>query len=405
MRLQGGAESSTNQTLWVAGLLGFMAAWALARSIGNIHDAMELLMYIVFCGMPMLFIEVRTHQKRANLREVDKPERRFAWSRTTTKMVGLWSTLTLLAIGYRLIPEYASDFYRPVWVAAGWSIGPVFLLSYPYIVWIDSRMKEPNNGYWQAGMLIRGRWALLDWTRLGKFSLGWLIKGFFLPLMLGGAAAHYVVLREHGVDVSTFGHLYSRLFNALLAIDVTFGALGYLLTIRATDGQIRTVDCTWLGWLAALCCYAPFSELLWGGVLNYQGATSWSEWLIDSPIHLITWGFAILVLQCIYAWSTCSFGIRFSNLTNRGIITHGPHRIFKHPAYLSENISWWLVSVPFLAGDSFRDALRRCICLAINNAIYFLRAWTEERHLRSDPAYRSYCQWMRSNNLLTRLRQ
>jgi len=34
---------------------------------------------------------------------------------------------------------------------------------------------------------------------------------------------------------------------------------------------------------------------------------------------------AVLLLMGGYAWATMAFGCRFSNLTNRGIVTRGPY--------------------------------------------------------------------------------
>lgn len=321
------------------------------------------------------------------------------WRRIATKLLGLWGTVGLLSIGYLLIPEYCKEMYQPVWQAIGWAAAPVVVVSIAYVAWMDSRMRDPRDGYWHAGRLFCGRLSGLDWNVLRKYSLGWLVKGFFLPLMLGGAAEYYRVLREHGVNFATFGELYSTTFNLLLTVDVTFGAIGYLTTFRLTGTQIRSVDQTWLGWVAGICCYAPFSDALLAKRFDYEGAITWSEWLSHSPILLISWGFVILMLHAIYAWATVSFGIRFSNLTNRGIITTGPYRFFKHPAYLTKNLAWWLMAVPFVAVDSYGDALWRCSCLLAINGIYALRAWTEERHLMSDPVYREYSAWMRENGV------
>ena len=67
----------------------------------------------------------------------------------------------------------------------------------------------------------------------------------------------------------------------------------------------------------------------------------------------------------VYGWAALSFGIRFSNLTHRGIITSGPYRFTKHPAYVAKNISWWLISIPFLPADgSPFTALQLCLGLA-----------------------------------------
>jgi hypothetical protein len=111
----------------------------------------------------------------------------------------------------------------------------------------------------------------------------------------------------------------------------------------------------------------------------------------------------ILLLVAIYVWSTIAFGARFSNLTHRGIITNGPYRYSKHPAYLSKNLSWWLISTPFMLSGNAAQSLRACILLCMLNGIYYLRAKTEERHLSLDPVYRQYVLWIEQHGLLRRL--
>jgi len=113
------------------------------------------------------------------------------------------------------------------------------------------------------------------------------------------------------------------------------------------------------------------------------------------------WAFTILVLIAIYAIATVTFGVRFSNLTHRGILTNGPFRFTKHPAYVTKNLSWWLVSVPFIVtSDGIFGAVRRSLLLACVNFIYFMRARTEERHLSRDPTYVAYALWMNEHGWL-----
>ena len=57
----------------------------------------------------------------------------------------------------------------------------------------------------------------------------------------------------------------------------------------------------------------------------------------------------LVFLTAVYAWATVAFGFRFSNLTHRGILTHGPYAWTKHPAYVSKNLFWWCAVLPFLA--------------------------------------------------------
>jgi protein-S-isoprenylcysteine O-methyltransferase Ste14 len=61
---------------------------------------------------------------------------------------------------------------------------------------------------------------------------------------------------------------------------------------------------------------------------------------------------------------------------------------------LSKNLFWWISTVPLLSTGSLVDAARSTLILGAVSGIYYWRARTEERHLRSDPAYQEYSDWM-----------
>ncbi len=136
-----------------------------------------------------------------------------------------------------------------------------------------------------------------------------------------------------------------------------------------------------------------------GKPLDYQANNeAWTHWFADQPVLLAIWGGILVLLTAIYSWATVAFGIRFSNLTHRGIITHGPYRWTRHPAYLAKNSFWWLGAMPFLAmSGNPVDIIRNSFFLAVVSAVYFWRAKTEEKHLMADPAYREYWHWMERN--------
>jgi protein-S-isoprenylcysteine O-methyltransferase Ste14 len=140
-----------------------------------------------------------------------------------------------------------------------------------------------------------------------------------------------------------------------------------------------------------------------GQYLAYHTDYDWQQWLASVPTVYAAWGGAILLLTAVYLWATLSFAGRFSNLTHRGIITNGPYRLSKHPAYIAKNLSWWLISVPFLSQGGFWDGLMRCLMLFGVNVLYWLRARTEERHLSSDPVYIQYALWMEQHGWLRRV--
>ena len=127
-------------------------------------------------------------------------------------------------------------------------------------------------------------------------------------------------------------------------------------------------------------------------------------WLQGHPLLLGITGAVLVVLTAIYAWATIAFGLRFSNLTDRGILTHGPYAFTKHPAYLSKNLFWWIAGFPFLVTtDNPVDAIRNTALLCVVSGIYYWRARTEEWHLGADPHYRAYADWMAQHGLITRL--
>jgi hypothetical protein len=73
---------------------------------------------------------------------------------------------------------------------------------------------------------------------------------------------------------------------------------------------------------------------------------------------------------------------------------------------LAKNITWWMISVPFVAGTGdIGMAVRSCVLLACVNVIYLLRARTEERHLAADPVYRAYQAFIAEHGLAAVLRR
>ena len=188
-------------------------------------------------------------------------------------------------------------------------------------------------------------------------------------------------------------------------VDVTFATVGYALTMKPLDAHIRSANPYASGWAAALICYPPFIMMAPGGPLDYhQGTAEWVYWMEGYPLVTALTGLLLVFLTGVYAWATVAFGIRFSNLTHRGIITHGPYAWTKHPAYVSKNLFWWFATLPFLAttGNPV-DMIRNTVLLALVTGVYYWRARTEERHLMADPDYRDYAEWMERNGPITRL--
>lgn len=321
--------------------------------------------------------------------------------RVALRVLGWAATLGLVALAYWLFPEYAGDFYAPYWQFLR-CLAPLLVVVPVYFYWVDLHAQDPRDEYVQFGTWLIGRRRDADPAVLRRHLLGWVVKGFFLPLMTVYLYNDWNTLTN--LRHSEWTELLSNFdfwFPLAFTIDLLFCVIGYTAALRLFDSQIRSVEPTVLGWVAALLCYEPFYSVIGRFYLQYEGTTLWHTWLAPWPAWRTVWGVAIIALSMIYAISTVAFGLRFSNLTHRGIITSGPYRYSKHPAYLSKNLSWWLISVPFVVGNDVAVALRHCLLLLLLNGVYFLRARTEERHLSRDPVYVEYARWIDRHGLLS----
>ena len=322
--------------------------------------------------------------------------------RVCLRVFGLGATLGLVAFAYWLFPEYGGSFYDPYWKFLK-ALAPVMLLSPLYCGWIDARAENPRDELVEFGEFLLRPLQAPNPTAIRRHLLGWTVKGFFLPLMAVYLNNDFNSLihsfREGGTSAFASYHFW---FTLSYTIDLLFCVIGYTVAIRLFNAQIRSVEPTVLGWIVALLCYEPFFSVINQRFLRYEGDNFWT-WLQHWPTLRSLWAGSIIALLMIYSFSTVAFGLRFSNLTHRGIITSGPYRFTKHPSYLSKNLSWWLISVPFVASQGPSAALRHCLALALLNCVYFLRARTEERHLSRDPAYVAYARWIDTHGMLNAL--
>jgi protein-S-isoprenylcysteine O-methyltransferase Ste14 len=107
------------------------------------------------------------------------------------------------------------------------------------------------------------------------------------------------------------------------------------------------------------------------------------------PLLSIICCIATLLLWTGYTWATFTFGLRFSNLTNRGTIDFGPYAVVRHPAYALKTICWWVTLTP-VALMQPQNLIYGAPALAVITTFYVLRAITEERNMSVDPRYLEY---------------
>jgi protein-S-isoprenylcysteine O-methyltransferase Ste14 len=324
--------------------------------------------------------------------------------RVAIKWLGAAAVIGAMLSFYFLTPEYQGEFYHPYWRFLTW-FGPIVLgVGAVYFAWVDKYLVEPRDGYWHLGALVTGQGAEVDSEKIFDLLRTWVIKGFFVPLMFVYAHKNVVDLQHtiHG-DRPWFQYLFDTGFHAGFLVDVVFTTMGYLLTMRLFDTHVRSAEPTMSGWVVALACYQPFFGLVSGQYVQYEGGYYWGEWLAPYPVVKWTFGALILLLLVVFSGSTVTFGCRFSNLTNRGVVTGGFYRWTRHPAYVSKCASYWLIFVPYVYNGSWYEVLRDCVWLSGLCVLYWLRARTEERHLSRDPAYVAYATHMNEASIFAPL--
>jgi protein-S-isoprenylcysteine O-methyltransferase Ste14 len=399
----------------MADALGF--AGGLSASRGVLSGPYAALAAMLFTALPMAAWSVLVD--KVHLR----PSTGIDWNLkrplaevlpiSVIKLCGLWATWALLAAFYALARWYWSGSYLFAMEVLTFAVLPLVMLSIPYVIWLDRVLVEPRDGTWHFGTLVLGGGVIgrdaWDSAAIAKHWRAWAIKGFFGAFMISILPPGFaqIVEADLGQVLGNPVQFAMGLVTLLFVIDVQIGTVGYLLTLRPLDSHIRSGNPLLGGWLAALLCYPPF---VWGiigsndQVLSYEiGTPGWAHWFAGNVVLLWVWGGLLVFLTGIYAWATVVFGIRFSNLTYRGVLTNGPYRFTRHPAYLSKNLFWWASVLPFLVTTgSPADAIRNSFFLLIVNGIYYWRARTEEAHLLAeDPKYRAYHAWMEQHGLIT----
>jgi protein-S-isoprenylcysteine O-methyltransferase Ste14 len=338
-----------------------------------------------------------------------KSLRSFSAGHAALRVLGLMATIGLIALTYWLFPEYHGDFYNPFWRFLRLLAPTIVPAALIYFLWSDARLNEPEDAYWHLGRIILGRGIAADApAMLREHFLGWTVKAFFLPLMvvyltdqIGGTPALLADVAHNGLQATW----YQLLLRSAYTVDLLFCVVGYAMTLRLFDSHIRSTEPTMFGWVVALICYQPFYSVIGTWYLRYDENGEWLQVFSAYPALSGFWGACIIALVILYGLATVAFGIRFSNLTHRGIITSGPYRFTRHPAYVCKNLSWWLISVPFLTAADFGTGLRHCCLLGLLNTVYYLRAKTEERHLSRDPQYVAYSAWIDRYGIFSRMRQ
>lgn len=237
---------------------------------------------------------------------------------------------------------------------------------------------------------ITGKTRKVDTTldkRTQTAILALVVKLFFFPIMLSTAVGNGFALAGtwqsllSGNTVINFNFIYNNSVTLIFFLDTLIFAFGYVFESKWLGNQIRSVEPTMLGWVVALATYPPFN-----GVTGTIFPLNRGDYAPTSQVVTYFLQLAILLCHVVFLWASFSLGTKATNLTNRGTVSRGAYRWVRHPAYTAKLTGWLIEGFLFVTTPLY---FVFWLCWL---GIYYLRAWTEERHLSQDPDYLAYKQ-------------
>ena len=338
------------------------------------------------------------------------------------RSVAIWAVdLGLMSIAfavYRYATEYGfqrgGEYYKP-WFAIMETLRSIYLWAgLPYVLVTRALQHDPNAdrkqtafAVFKAARKIRARFdksveAVAPFDRYDRSAmLGLGVKLFFVPVMTVFFSDQFTHLAKNWrFALDTIGNpekpwsvtdFHNVAYTVIFSVDVALAWAGYVVSSRWIKNTLFSVEPTALGWVVALLSYPPINRVFG----FYWSTPSESGFLqMHAPRAVFVLAVCSVASFCIYTSATICFGLRFSNLTHRGIITTGPYAWVRHPAYASKNVSGWCVMAPYAihqaGGEITTTLVLELVGLLAMSGIYTLRALTEERHLKRDPEYVAY---------------
>lgn len=399
------------------GLVGITVSLYTFRAAGLcLNDLIAILCLSYF--IPVFLMEIFVMKTHRN------PSTGLQWNngwhpdkeRLIHKFLGLTLSIIPIFLMYALFDLYQSDFYKPFHKFLGeraiWLL-PVLVI---YTIFIDGYMKQPVDIYAKIGQFILKTSPEKILPREWKdHVLSLLLRGFFIAALFCclHSTLEYIVETLHSEDyinlekgwVLAINNVYAHLdFYAtaiwLMSIMMSTMALtAYLSCMRLTDSHIRSMQPHLIGWVTTLIFYAPFITLL-KNFADYEDGIFWEDTILHIPYLNLFWHGMLIATLAITTISIAYFGLRYSNLTHRGIITDGPYRFLKHPDYVARALYGALMTVPFTsyipdtAAFNGKEAIINTLFYTLFCLFYFWRAKAEEKHLSEDPTYVQYALWM-----------
>ncbi len=284
--------------------------------------------------------------------------------------------------------------------AIAWAVAaPAFILRLVF--------EARRNGALAAGLPLALGEALRHFDGAAVRALApaarlWTLKAFFIPLY--GLSLYGLLQLALALDLGTMpGWLVLAVLFAY-TIDLTFGLSGYVFASNDLAPTMRSTQPMLLGWIVCIACYGPVIVHWPDFEAVVRQEIAWPRSLSAAPVA-IAGAIAMLCLLALYVSATVCFGLRFSNLSNRGVVTTGPYRLMKHPAYFAHAANAWILCLVLMPAAGIEMGISQWLVPIAFTILYGLRAITEERHMSEEPAYRAYAAWIARNGIVARLRR
>lgn len=369
-----------------------------ATEITNLELTLIILvtLSVVMCGLEVL---------RAPWRGTPRPQVPFndVLKSAALKWVGSMTGLVVVLFFWWALQEYQRAQYFPLFAVLPHALmitPPIMFLTHLYTEW---RLGPSGGDGKDLGLFTLLRWKEAKWDGIRDELLTWFIKGFFFAINFCELPKTLKAFRgrEDMILQMPWPQLQPMIVLVIYALIIAAIMPGYLFSARIFGTHIRRISDTWFAYIVTLICYAPLVGGVFGRWANYHPVTPEPEWMKpwvsqfhSNEILLYTIGGIIILSELVHYWGEAIFGARSSNLCNRGIITAGPFHFCKHPVYVFKCVTWVLVWLPFMSGDTILECIRLTIAFFFVCVIFGARAWAEERILAEDPVYVQYGLWI-----------
>ena len=399
---EGGAASESSFVVNALGLLAASVLVYICFRCGMQHPVELFMLFAALLLVCTVGLEMLLFPKHSAILQ-HKVRRRLNWRRVVFREAALIATLLVIGFVYWVFPAFSDKpMLKHYYPFLKLLIPIVLCLSLPYFCLMDRIDVEEEDTMCRVGRALLTFKKTMSRFEFANFARSWAIKAFWLSLMQPAMVERMRVFMYYHWDKlqSSPLEVYLMASTICYSIDLAYASTGYLFNIKLLNAQTRTAEPSLLGWVVAVMCYWPFWGVLFMPYFfNYPMPSHWFNVLfrMGSPAWW-AWAGIIVLLELLYALATVSAGIRFSNLTYRGLWNTGPYRLTKHPAYVFKSLSWWFVFAPLFFGCGL-NGVKCALMLLAANVLYYLRARTEERHLSHYPEYVAYALEMNEKSI------